>query len=70
MATQPLPLSILCDVSVSVTPAGVAVPAFNQALVIAFSYCARILATSSCVRFILSSFNPCASIASAIRTPP
>ena len=34
MATQPLPLSILCDVSVVVTPAGVAVPAFNQALVI------------------------------------
>jgi hypothetical protein len=37
MATQPLPLSILCDVSVSVTPAGVAVPAFNQALVIGAS---------------------------------
>jgi hypothetical protein len=34
MATQPLPLSILCDVSVSVTPAGVSVPAFNQALII------------------------------------
>ncbi len=34
MATQPLPLSILCDVSVSVTPAGVAIPAFNQGLVI------------------------------------
>jgi len=33
MATQPLPLSILCDVSVSVTPAGVAIPAFNQGLV-------------------------------------
>ena len=34
MSTQPLPLSILCDVSVSVTPAGVAVPAFNQGLII------------------------------------
>ena len=34
MATQPLPLSILADVEVSVTPAGVAVPAFNQWLVI------------------------------------
>jgi hypothetical protein len=34
MATQPLPLSILCDVTVSVTPAGVAVPAFNQGLVV------------------------------------
>jgi len=33
MSTQPLPLSILCDVSVSVTPAGVAIPAFNQGLV-------------------------------------
>ena len=34
MATLPLPLSILADVSVSVTPAGVAVPAFNQGLII------------------------------------
>ena len=34
MATNPLPLSILCDVSVSVTPAGVSVPAFNQLLII------------------------------------
>lgn len=34
MSTQPLPLSILCDVSVSVTPAGVSVPAFNQGLII------------------------------------
>ena len=33
MAIQPLPLSILCDVSVSVTPAGVSIPAFNQALI-------------------------------------
>jgi uncharacterized protein DUF3383 len=33
MATQALPLSILCDVTVSVTPAGVAVPAFNQGLI-------------------------------------
>ena len=34
MSTQPLPLSILCDVSVSVTPAGVSVPNFNQLLII------------------------------------
>jgi len=34
MATQPFPLSILADVTVSVTPAGVAVPAFNQWLVV------------------------------------
>lgn len=34
MSTQPLPLSILCDVSVSVNPAGVSVPAFNQGLII------------------------------------
>ena len=34
MATQPLPLSILCDVSVSVTPGGVSVPQFNQGLIV------------------------------------
>jgi hypothetical protein len=34
MSTQPLPLSILCDMSVSVTPAGVSVSAFNQGLII------------------------------------
>ena len=34
MATQPLPLSILADVTVLVTPAGVAVPEFNQWLVV------------------------------------
>lgn len=33
MATS-LPLSILCDVNVSVTPAGVAIPAFNQGLIV------------------------------------
>lgn len=34
MATNPLPLSILCNVTVSVTPAGVSVPEFNQGLII------------------------------------
>ncbi len=34
MATQPLPLSVLCDVSVSVSASGVAIPAFNQGLVV------------------------------------
>lgn len=34
MATQPLPLSVLCDVSVSVSASGVAVPAFNQGLIV------------------------------------
>ena len=34
MATLPLPLSILCDVTVSVTPAGVSVPQFNQGLIV------------------------------------
>ena len=34
MSTTPLPLSTLCDVVVSVTPAGVAVPAFNQGLIV------------------------------------
>jgi len=34
MSTQPLPLSILCDVSVSVTPAGVSIPKFNQGLIV------------------------------------
>ena len=34
MSTQPLPLSILCDVSVSITPAGVSVPNFNQGIII------------------------------------
>ena len=34
MAAQALPLSILCDVTVSVAPAGVAVPAFNQGLIV------------------------------------
>lgn len=34
MSTQPLPLSILCNVSVQVTPQGVAIPSFNQGIII------------------------------------
>lgn len=33
MATQPLPLSLLCNVTVSVSPTGVATPSFNQHLI-------------------------------------
>lgn len=52
MATQPLPLSILCDVEVSVAASGVAVPAFNQGLIVGNS--ARIPsvgANSRCLLF-------------------
>lgn len=50
MATLPLPLSILCDVTVSVTAQGVATPTFNQGLIVGDSGVIPSLGASSRVR--------------------